>query len=37
MEVTFDPNDSSLINELEFKLAMYSLDGSFIGFEDLKD
>lgn len=37
MEVTFDPDSRTRVNELQFKLAKYALDGSFLGFEDLKD
>ena len=37
MEVTFDPSSDDKINELEFLLASYALDGTFLGFTQLDD
>ncbi|OMJ90235.1 hypothetical protein SteCoe_7436 [Stentor coeruleus] len=37
MKVTFDPSDSSKINLMQFKLAEFSIDGTFLGFQDLSD
>lgn len=37
MEVTFDSSNDDKINKLEFILAKYALDGSFLGFEELDD
>lgn len=37
MKVTFDSSDSSKTNLMEFKLAEFSIDGNFLGFQDLSD
>lgn len=37
MEVTFDSSDSSKINSLEFMLAEFYLNGTFIAYENLTD
>lgn len=37
MQVTFDPNDSTKVNLMSFKLAQFAMDGTLIGFTDLTD
>ena len=37
MNVTFDPNDSSKVNLMQFQLAQFSMNGTFLGFTPLTD
>ena len=37
MKITFDPDDDTKTNVLQFRLASFHLNGTFIGFENLTD